>query len=161
MIHLIVAIDAQRGIGRNNDLLCYLPADLKNFKALTSGQTVIMGRRTFESLPKGALPNRVNIVISRTPRTYADTLWAASLQEAIAMAPKDRETYIIGGASIYALALPDTDVMHITQIKHAFDDVDTFFPEWEQDEWEEIARETHLKDEKNAYDFDIITYKRK
>ena len=161
MMHLIVAVDAQQGIGRDNDLLCYLPADLKNFKALTSGQTLIMGRRTFESLPKGALPNRVNIVISRTPRNYADTLSATSLQEAIALAPKDREIFIIGGASIYALALPETAVMHITQIKHTFNDVDTFFPAWDKAAWEEIARETHQQDEKNAYDFDIVTYKRK
>ncbi|MEG1587067.1 MAG: dihydrofolate reductase [Bacteroidales bacterium] len=161
MISIIVAIAEKNAIGHQQDLLCYLPADLKHFKTLTTGHPIIMGRKTFESLPKGALPNRTNIVMSRNKENkYPDTVGVTSLQEAIEAAGNDREIFIIGGASVYAEALPFADRMYLTLIHHSFPEADTFFPEWNPEEWSEITREQHPADEKNPHPYTFVTLER-
>ncbi len=160
MISIIVAIDENRAIGKDGDLLCYLPADLKHFKNITTGHTVVMGRKTFDSLPKGALPNRINIVISRTERNYADTVYASSIEEALEKAPKDREVFIIGGASIYNEALDFADRIYLTKIKHSFAEADTFFPAWDEAKWAVVEQVCNNADEKNSFDYDFITLER-
>lgn len=130
MTTIIVAIDRRGAIGSRGDMLFHLRADLRRFKALTMGGTLIMGRKTFESLPKGALPGRRNIVVSRNESFSApDVERAASLEDALAMAG-DARIFIIGGAQIYRQALPYADALEITAIDAEGADPDTFFPEF-------------------------------
>ena len=139
MLHLIVAIDRDGAIGRKGDLLYHISADLKQFKARTMGNTIIMGRRTFESLPKGALPGRRNIVVTRNKAYSAPGAEVAhSLPEALALAATNPmgEPYIIGGAEIYRQALPLADVLHLTLIDASTPDADTFFPDFDPDFYE-------------------------
>ena len=150
-----------RAIGRNNDLLYHLRADLKRFKALTSGHTVIMGRRTFESLPKGALPNRRNIVLTRQKDYNAPGIEVfASLQEALAVLPADAHIYIIGGASVYAEALPLADRLCLTHLHASPDDADVFFPEIDKGEWRLLSEEHHEADEQNEVPYTFADYER-
>ncbi len=131
MIHIIAAIDQQRGIGYNGDMLYHIREDLCRFKSLTMGHTLVMGRKTFDSLPGGALPGRRNIVITRNEAwTAPGAERASSLAGALAMAAGD-EIYIIGGGQIYAEALPLADVLDLTLIHSAAPEVDTFFPPYE------------------------------
>lgn len=124
---IVVAIDRKGAIGRRGDLLAHLSDDLRRFKALTTGHTVIMGRKTFESLPKGALPNRRNIVVTRNADyNPAGAETARSLEVALAMATDD--AFVIGGGEIYRLALPLADTLYLTVIDAGYDDADTFFP---------------------------------
>ena len=116
MITLIAAVARNRAIGLDNRLLYWLPNDLKRFKALTTGHTVVMGRRTFESLPKGALPNRRNVVLSRTGVTFPGVETFVSLEEALASCGAGEEVYIIGGASVYDQALPLADRLCLTEV---------------------------------------------
>lgn len=161
MISMIVAMAEGNAIGHQQDLLCYLPADLKHFKQITTGHPIIMGRKTFESLPNGALPNRKNIVISRNTELQFDNVTMTnSLQEALDAAAGDEEVFIIGGASIYEAALPIADRMYLTFIHHRFDEADTFFPQWDDAEWHEVEREAHKADEKNGYDYTFVTLER-
>ncbi len=128
MIHIIVAIDQNRAIGLGGDMLFHIREDLRRFKALTMGHTLVMGRKTFDSLPSGALPGRRNIVITRNEHWSAPGAErAASLADAIALAG-DSEIYIIGGGEIYAQALPLADVLDLTQIHAAAPEADTYFP---------------------------------
>lgn len=160
MISIIVAIAKGNAIGAGGDLLCHLPADLKHFKNTTTGGTVIMGRKTYDSLPKGALPNRRNIVITRNSEFVAERVEVAlSLEAAIALAGGN--AFIIGGAQIYRLALPVADELILTLIDGDFPDADTFFPEINYDEWEEIHRESFPADEKNPYPYTFLTLRRK
>ena len=150
-----------RAIGRNNDLLYHLRADLKRFKALTSGHTVIMGRRTFESLPKGALPNRRNIVLTRQKDYNAPGIEVfASLQETLAALPADTHIYIIGGASVYAEALPLADRLCLTHLHASPDDADVFFPEIDKGEWRLLSEEHHEADEQNEVPYTFADYER-
>lgn len=132
MIHVIVAIDENRGIGYGGDMLYHIREDLRRFKALTMGHALIMGRKTFDSLPNGALPGRRNIVITRNPDwTAPGAERARSLHDAIAMAGDD-DIYVIGGGQIYAEALPIADVLDLTLIHKAAEKVDTYFPPYQQ-----------------------------
>lgn len=127
MRHLIVAIDRKGAIGRGGDQLYYIKEDLRHFKALTMGNTIIMGRKTFEALPKGALPGRKNIVVTRNQSYSAPGAETAnSIAEAVAMASS--EAFIIGGAEIYRQGLPLADILHITVVDDETSDADTFFP---------------------------------
>ena len=127
MTHLIVAIDRKGAIGHAADQLYYIKEDLKHFKSLTMGNTIIMGRKTFEALPKGALPGRKNIVVTRNRSYRAPGAEVAhSLAEALSIAPA--EAFIIGGAEIYRQALPMADTLHITVIDDEAANADTFFP---------------------------------
>jgi len=154
---IVVAIDAQRGIGVNNTLPWHLPEDLAHFKRTTSGHPIIMGRKTFDSIGR-ALPNRRNIVVTRNPAWRHEGVEAApSLEAAIALVGA-APVFIIGGAQIFADALPLADRMIVTEIAHTFA-CDTFFPEPPAGTWKETAREPHHSDA-NGYDYAFVTYER-
>ncbi|MBO1363472.1 dihydrofolate reductase [Prevotella sp. A2931] len=157
-INMIAAVARNRAIGFENKLLYWLPNDLKRFKQLTTGHTIIMGRRTFESLPKGALPNRRNIVLSRAPRQFAGCECFLSLEEALRHCRPDEDIYIIGGATLYAQAIKLADRLYLTEIDDTPQKADAFFPPY--DDWTPRTREHHDKDEKHAYDYDFADYER-
>lgn len=161
MISLIVAIAQNGAIGNNQELLCHLPNDLKRFKAITLGHTIVMGRRTYESLPKGALPGRTNVVVSRQADVaWENTIVAHSIDEALANS-ESSELFIIGGATLYEQTLQRANRLYITHIHHAFEQADTFFPAIDYDQWREIEREEHKADERHPYDYSFVTYERK
>ncbi|MGZ8288453.1 MAG: dihydrofolate reductase [Telluria sp.] len=154
---IVVAIDAQRGIGVNNTLPWHLPEDLAHFKRVTLGNPIIMGRKTFESIGR-PLPKRRNIVITRnTGWNHEGVDVVHSLEEAIALVGGEPAS-IIGGAQIFADALPLADRMIVTEIAHAFE-CDTFFPAPPAGVWKETARETHHSDT-GGFDFAYVTYDR-
>lgn len=158
----IVVIADDGAIGKDNGLLCHLPADLKHFKSITMGHTIIMGRRTFESLPKGALPGRENIVVSRNADYRAEgAKVCTSIEQAVAEASMPGECFILGGAQLYASTIAQVDKLYLTAIHAHFDDADTYFPAINPEEWTEIDREDHQADEKNRYDYSFVTLKRK
>ena len=171
MISIIVAIAENNAIGYKNKLIYWLPNDLKRFKSLTTGNTIIMGRKTFESLPKGALPNRRNIVVSHIAAkdAFEGAECYPTLEEAIEAAKGgytfndilSKEIYIIGGASIYEQALPLADRLCLTYIYDTPEQADTFFPEYAEAEWEENFREEHDIDEKHAQKYAFIDLVRK
>jgi dihydrofolate reductase len=157
MISIIAAVAKNRAIGFQNKLIYWLPNDLKRFKALTTGHTIIMGRNTFLSLPKGALPNRRNIVLSRSAKVFEGCDVYASLEEALQHCAQDEDIYIIGGASVYEQALPIADRLCLTEIDDSPKEADTFFPPY-TDDWKESAREDHDIDEKHAYRYSFVDY---
>lgn len=160
-ISAIVALDNNNAIGRQGDLLCHLPADLKHFKSITMNHTIIMGRKTFESFPKGALPGRQNIVITRSANYQAPGIHVVhNLSEALKAADMPGEVFIIGGAQIYRLAMPVVTRLYLTRIDAAFADADTFFPTINPKEWKEVEREHHQADERNPYPYTFITLER-
>ena len=156
---LIVAYGRNGEIGAHGDLPWgrNLPGDLAQFKRRTTGGSIIMGRRTFESIGKRPLPDRENIVVSSTPAGVSGVLTALSLESAYALARYP--LFIIGGARLYRAALPTVDVIYATEVDATFPDADTFFPKL-SGEWQEVAREHHQADEKNAYSFDVVEYRR-
>lgn len=160
MLNIIVCIARNRAIGRDNRLLYHLRADLKQFKALTTGHTVIMGRRTFESLPKGALPQRRNIVLTRKDLTFEGTETYHSLDEALQHCTPEEEVFIIGGASVYEEALPKARRLYLTEVDDVPADADTFFPEYMRNRWKELSREHHEADEQNERPFDFVALER-
>ena len=160
MINIVVAKASNNVIGAKNDLIWHLPNDLKHFKNITSGHPIIMGRKTFESLGR-PLPNRTNIVVTRDQNWSAENIEIeTSLPKAIEAAQKiDQDIYIIGGGNIYKQAMEFADVLYITEVHHEFDG-DTYYPEIDSDEWEEVEREDFKKDEKHPYAYSFVTYKR-
>ena len=156
MISIIAAVARNRAIGYENKLIYWLPNDLKRFKALTTGHTIIMGRNTFLSLPKGALPNRRNIVLTRSQKTFPGCDVFASLEDALTHCDKDEDVYIIGGASVYRQALPLADRLCLTEIDDTPEKADTFFPPY--DDWKEVRREDHEKDERHEYEYSFVDY---
>lgn len=161
-LSLICAIAENNAIGNKGALLFYLPADLKHFKNITTGHTIIMGRKTFDSLPKGALPNRRNIVLSRQENFSAANVEVFhDLNEALNACTTDEEVYIIGGESIYKAALPQADTLHLTYIHETPAEADTYFPAFNPEEWETVQKEEHLPDEKNRYKYTFVEYRRK
>ena len=160
LLSLIVAVDEQNAIGKGQQLLVYLPNDLKHFKQITSGHTVVMGRKTFESLPNGALPNRRNIVLSTNRDFTAEGVAVCrNLDEAIALC-RGETLFIIGGGTVYNEALPYADTLYLTRIHHTFADADTFFPEINPDEWLEVSRDEHPADDRHPYPYTFIVLKR-
>ncbi len=158
----IVVIAENSAIGKNNDLLCHLPADLKHFKELTMGHTIIMGRRTFESLPKGALPGRENIVVTRNADYQAaGAVVCHSVDEALQKASMPGERFILGGAQLYAATIDKVDMLHLTELHASFADADTFFPQINRDEWQEVERIDCQADERNRYSYSFVTLKKK
>lgn len=151
MISIVVAIAENGAIGYKNDLLWHLPADLKRFKEMTTGHSIIMGSRTFRSLPKGALPNRRNIVLSRTQQDFPGAEWAASPEVALELVGEEAEAFVIGGAQVYEQMLPYTDKIYLTRVHAYFPEADTFFPELDMSEWVELSRTEYPADEKNRY----------
>ena len=160
-IQAIVAIDENGAIGRQGGLLCHMPADMRHFKEVTMGHSIVMGRKTFESFPRRPLPGRQNIVITRNAGwQYPGVTVANSLEDAVAAAQTD-VVFIIGGAQVYEQALPLVDVLHLTRIHARWASADVFFPALNMDEWQEVSREHHTSDHRNAYEFDFITLKRR
>ncbi|MDR3250486.1 MAG: dihydrofolate reductase [Tannerella sp.] len=154
MISIIAAIARNRAIGADNSLLWHLPGDMKRFRELTAGHTVIMGRRTFESLPNGALPNRTNVVITRKTGISFDKCEVFNdLEAAIERHKHEDEVFIIGGASIYSQALELADKLYITLVRHDFENADVYFPEIDDSKWIMTASEEFQSDEKNLYPY--------
>lgn len=147
---LIVAVSADRVIGRDNDLPWRLPADLKRFKQLTMGHPLIMGRRTHESIGR-PLPGRQNIVISRNPAFRADgCLAASSLDDALDRAGDAEQVFVIGGAALYEAALPRADLIYRTRVEGEFSG-DVWFPEFDEQEWELVESESHPAGDSNPH----------
>lgn len=159
MIQAVVIVDQKNGIGKNNQLLCYMPADLKHFKALTVGHPVIMGRKTFESMGK-ALPKRRNIVVTKQDILFEDCETVHSLEEALEACREEDIVSVIGGATIFEQALDKINTLHLTCIHHTFE-ADTFFPKIDPQDWVITHREDHQKDEKNPFPYSFITYERR
>jgi len=160
ILAMIVAVDEQNGIGKDGDQLAYISSDLKRFKELTTGHTILMGRKTFEALPKGALPKRRNIVITRQKDYEAPGAEVVkSIGEAIAICSDDQKVFVIGGGEVYKAFLPEADELYITQIHHTFEGVDVFFPEYKSLGWKETYREDHLLDEKTGLKFSYVNLK--
>jgi dihydrofolate reductase len=157
---IVVAADLNNGIGHKNQLLCHLPDDLKYFKKLTSGSVVLMGRKTFESIGR-PLPNRRNIVLSKSNFNAAGIEVFSSLEAALEILRQDAVTkvFIIGGAQLYTQYLNLVDVVYLTRI-HAEFEADAFFPQLDNDTW--VCRETtlHEADDKHAYSFSFETYQK-
>jgi dihydrofolate reductase len=158
MVNIIAAVARNRAIGFQNKLIYWLPNDLKRFKALTTGHTIIMGRNTFLSLPKGALPNRRNVVLSRTQTVFPGCDTYSSLEEALNNCTPNEDIYIIGGAAVYQQALAIADRLCLTEIDDIPEQADAFFPDYS--EWKEAWREEHKKDEKHDHDFAFVDYVR-
>src|SRR5665213_977224 len=138
-ISIIVAISENNAIGKNNQLLWHLPGDLKHFKDITSGHTIIMGRKTFDSVGK-PLPNRRNIVVTRQTLTIPGCEVVNSIDAALELCKGEEEVFIGGGAEIYKTAMPHTDRIYLTIVHQPFE-ADTFFPETDQSEWRKVSRE--------------------
>ncbi len=161
MITIIAAISENNALGKDNKLLWHLPDDFRRFKRVTTGHHVIMGRKTFESLGKKALPKRTNIIITHQKSYDASCIVLAdSLKTALRIAKTDTNPYILGGGSIYKEAVKIADRLDITLVHHEFK-ADTFFPEINPKIWREVSREFHAKDEKHKYDFSFVMYERK
>ncbi len=158
MINIIAAVAENRAIGFENKLLYWLPNDLKRFKTLTTGHTIIMGRKTFDSLPKGALPNRRNVVISRSVKELPGCDVYGSLDEAMQHCTPDEDIYIIGGASVYEQAMPLADRLCLTEIAATPAEADVFFPDYSS--WKESWREDHDIDEKHAQKYAFVDYEK-
>lgn len=156
MISIIVCVAQNGAIGNKGGLLYHLRADLRRFKALTTGNVVIMGRKTFESLPKGALPNRRNIVLTHSDSKYAGAESFPSLKKALDACSNQEHIYIIGGSSVYQEALPLADELCLTLVHAVPKEADTFFPIINPDEWQQTYREDHPKDEQNDEPFSFI-----
>ena len=157
-ISLIAAIDEHRGLGKQNQLLCHLPADLQHFKALTMGKPIIMGRKTYESIGK-ALPGRLNIVLSKHASTIKDVTVVSSLPDALLLVENAPEVMIIGGANLFAQALPIAQQVYLTLI-HAQFDADVFFPELDKNIWTCKEKAERARDEKNRYDLTFYVYQK-
>ncbi len=158
MISIIVAIAKNGVIGDKNSLLWHISEDLRFFKRTTSGHPVIMGRKTYESLGR-PLPNRENVVISRTIDSIEGCRVVRSLEEAIALFPAEEEVFIIGGAQIYALALEVADRFYLTRVDHEYEG-DTSFPSWDESYWQLVSREEHERGEKYPHPFAFELYER-
>lgn len=157
-VSIIVAIGENHAIGKNNQLLWHMPNDLKHFKDITSGRTIIMGRKTFDSVGK-PLPRRRNIVVTRQDITIPGCEVVKSIEDGLALCKNEDEVFIGGGAEIYKLAMHLTDRIYLTIIHKSFD-ADTFFPEIDKTEWKEVKREDFEPDEKNPLPYSFITLER-
>lgn len=160
MVTIIAAIAENNALGKDNQLIWYLPADLKRFKKTTLNHVVIMGRKTYESLGK-PLPKRTNIIITRDKNYKAEgCIVVNSIAEALKVAEKEDENpFILGGAEIYNQVMPATDRLDITFVHHKFE-ADVFFPEIDKTIWKETSREDFKADDKNKYDYSFVTFER-
>ncbi len=150
-ISIIVAIAENHAIGKDNKLLWHLSDDLKRFKKITTGHTIIMGKRTFESLPNGALPNRKNMVITDVEgETFEGCEVAYSIEDALGKLEDDQEAFVIGGGMIYKQFLRHAKKLYLTKVDVTIDG-DTYFPHFNYDDWNEIHREKVGASEKNEY----------
>ena len=159
---MIAAAGEDNAIGQNNELLWHLPNDFKHFKRLTTGHTIVMGRKTFESFPR-PLPKRFHIVITRDRHysiPFENCLVVHSFTEALKVIEGKELVFIIGGGEIYRLGEPYADTIELTRVHASFPEADTFFPELDQNKWELVQEDFHDKDEKHSYAFTFMTFKR-
>ena len=162
MISIIAAIADHNAIGVGNRLLWHLPNDMKRFRLLTTGHTVIMGRKTFESLPHGALPNRTNTVITRNVHaSYEGCETFDNLSDAIDRHRHEDELFIIGGAQIYEQTIGLADKLYITCVHHTFGQADVFFPEIDENEWEMTDSHAFSTDDHHRYPYTFKIFLRK
>ncbi len=158
-LSIIVAAAENGVIGHNNNLIWHLSSDLKHFKNITTGHTVIMGRKTFESMGK-ALPNRRNIVITANKAyTAPGCEIVPDIESALQLAAQEEEAFIIGGGTIYRAIWEKADKLYLTRV-HTAPTGDISIPEVKASEWQEISREAHSADEKNKYDYTFLEYRR-
>ncbi len=162
MKSIVVAIDKHNAIGTGKDMPWgrALPDDLERFKTLTTGGSIIVGRGTFENdFHAKPLPNRENIVITSKPTGVRGVLSADSLEAAYALARYP--IFVVGGGQVYAAAIDDMDILYVTEVDAEFPDATVFFPSIDKDIWQEVGREHHVSDDRNAYSFDFVEYQRK
>lgn len=160
IVSVVVAIAENNAIGKDNQLLWHLPADLKHFKQITTGHTIIMGRKTYDSIGR-PLPNRRNIVMTRTSGLQIPGVEVtANMEEALALCADEEEVFIIGGAEIYKSTMDITNRIYLTRVHQSYE-ADAFFPEIDFNLWNETEVEKHLPDEKNhvAYTFSTLLRK--
>jgi len=161
MISIIVAIAKNYAIGKNNDLLWHLPEDLKRFKRLTSGHCLLMGKKTWESLPVKPLPGRKNIILTDNPADCFNCSYTAfSIKDALVKCAGCEEVFVIGGGSVYRQFMDIADRLLITWVDKDYD-ADTFFPEIDPTIWEAVETEGDYFDEKNGFSYRYITYQRR
>jgi len=158
-INMIAAVARNRAIGYENKLLYWLPNDLKRFKQLTTGHTIIMGRHTYESLPKGALPNRRNVVLSTSVGELPGCEVFASLDAALQSCRADEDVYIIGGAKVYEQAISRAHRLCLTEVDDTPRQADAFFPDYSEG-WHITWKEAHPKDERHAFEYAFVDYER-
>jgi len=164
IVSLIAAISKNRVIGKNNDLPWRLPDDMKYFMKTTKGHCVIMGRKNYESIPHKfrPLPERTNIVVTRQKDYSAESCSVVhSLEDGLAIAKQksEKEVFVIGGAEIYQLALPEANKLYLTEIDAKIEG-DTYFPSFDKNIFKEQSREHHNADSKHAFAFDFVIYSR-
>jgi dihydrofolate reductase len=157
---MIAAVAKNRAIGFENKLLYWLPNDLKHFKALTTGHTIVMGRKTFESLPKGALPNRRNVVLSQTTKELPGCEVFPTLEAALKSCKADEDVYIIGGARVYQQAIAVADRLCLTEVDDTPQKADAFFPDYSEG-WQIEMKDAHPKDERHSFRYAFVDYIRK
>lgn len=161
MVTIIAAIGLNNALGKDNDLIWHLPADLKRFKKTTTGFPIIMGRKTYESIGR-PLPNRTNIIVTRNSDYNQDgCVVKGSLKEAVDSIANEEHAFIIGGAQIYNQAIEQglADRLDITLVQESFE-ADVYFPEFDKMEWELISREDFEKDEKNPHNYSFLQFKK-
>lgn len=160
MTTIIAAIANNNALGKDNDLIWHLPADLIRFRKTTTGHHIIMGRNTYESIGK-PLPNRTTVIITRNKNYKAEgCIIVNSINTALEVAQSDESPFIIGGAQIYKEAINLVDQLDITEVHHQFE-ADVYFPEIDLSIWKEIKRETFEPDEKNIYSYSFVSYIKK
>ena len=157
-INIIAAVAKNRAIGFQNKLIYWLPNDLKRFKALTTGHTIVMGRNTYLSLPKGALPNRRNVVLSTTVSELPGCDVYPTLDAALKSCRPDEDIYIIGGARVYEQAISMADRLCLTEVDDIPAQADAFFPDYS--DWQVVNKETHPTDERHTFEYAFTDYKR-
>lgn len=160
-LSIIAAVAQNYALGYKNKLLYWLPNDLKHFKELTTGHTVIMGLNTFYSLPHGALPNRRNIVLSFEPTDCEGAEVYLSMDEALEQCKSDDEVFIMGGASVYKQAFPLAHKLYLTRVDNIPEQADVFFPDVDEAEWQEINSDARSADERHRYSYTFKEYLRK
>lgn len=161
MITIIAAMATNRAIGKNKQLLWHLPNDMKRFKSATMGHPVIMGRKTFESLPNGPLPGRKNVVLTMEPEHIVhNAVPCTNVNDALELCACDEHVFVIGGGMVYKRMLQVADRLMLTLVHHDFLDADTFFPEVDFNEWKEVRREEFAADEKHLYAYAFVDYER-
>lgn len=161
MISIIVAVSENWGIGRNNELLWHIPEDLRRFKKLTIGKCVIMGRRTWESLPRKPLPGRNNIVITDIPGECIDcSVTAYSIEDALTKCDKDEEVFVIGGGSVYRQFMPIADRLYITHV-HRKAPADVWFPKIDMRKWRITRKEEYISEDESRIPYSYVIYERK
>jgi dihydrofolate reductase len=160
MISIIVAVSEDWGIGKDNELLWHISEDLKRFKRLTLGKTVVMGKRTWESLPRKPLPGRKNIVLTDVRESFENAVTAYSIEDAISKCSPDEDIFVIGGGSIYRQFMPLADRLIITHV-HKKAPADIFFPEIDMNIWEITEKEEYKTDDGIEIPYTYAVYERK